>query len=424
MRDRHVASTIGLAVSVVMLVLGRGMLSFEEARDRVLSDVPLVGIERANLRDAAGRVLARSVVARGPFPPFAASAMDGYAVATASFSGEGPWTLDVGGESRVGREPAPLIRGSACRIFTGAPVPAGADTVVMQEDVTRDGHHAAFKIAPERGSHIRQAGEDLAAGAVALEAGVRLGAFQLALAASLDHPELVVAERPRVTIICTGDELRAPGEPLRPGSIAESNAIGLRLLAEQGGASVSVAPLVGDDLPATRAAVERGLASSDLLVTVGGVSVGDYDVVRPALEQAGVTLGFWKVAIKPGKPLALGRAGRVRVLSLPGNPASSMVTFALFGLPLLRAMQGDKNPLPPRLRARLGSRITRKPGRLEFVRSQLIMMADALTVVPLSNQASGAVTSMAWSDALAIVPAESTSLAEGQTVEVLRVSDA
>jgi molybdopterin molybdotransferase len=400
------------------------MLSFEEARGTVLTDVPLVGNERVNLRDAAGRVLAKAVVARGPFPPFAASAMDGYAVAVTSFTGAGPWTLEVAGESRVGREPAPLSNGAACRIFTGAPVPPGADTVVMQEDVEREGHRAVFQSAPDRGAHIRQIGEDIVAGAVALEAGARLGAFQLALAASLDHPELVVAERPRVTILCTGDELRSPGEPPRPGTIAESNSIGLRLLCEQAGASVTIAPLVGDDLSATRSAVERGLAASDLLVTVGGVSVGDHDVVRPALEQAGVTLGFWKVAIKPGKPLALGRAGRVRVLSLPGNPASSMVTFALFGLPLLRAMQGDKNPLPTLLRARLGARITRKPGRLEFVRSRLAMQDDVLTVIPLSNQASGAVTSMAWSDALAIVPSEATSLAEGEMLHVLRVSDA
>lgn len=400
------------------------MLSFEEARATVLSDVPLVGAERVNLRDAAGRVLARPLVARGPFPPFAASAMDGYAVAASCFADEGPWTLEVTGESRVGREPARLASGTACRIFTGAPVPQGADTVVMQEDVVREGPRVVFERAPDRGAHIRQLGEDIAAGAVALETGARLGAFQLALAASLDHPELVVAERPRVTVICTGDELRAPGDPVRPGTIAESNAIGLRLLAEQAGAAVTVAPLVGDDLPATRAAVERGLCSSDLLVTVGGVSVGDHDVVRPALEQAGVALGFWKVAIKPGKPLALGRAGRVRVLSLPGNPASSLVTFTLFGLPLLRAMQGDKNPLPTVLRARLGSRITRKPGRLEFVRSRLTMTGDLLTVIPLSNQASGAVTSMAWSDALAVVPAEATSLAEGEMLDVLRVSDA
>jgi molybdopterin molybdotransferase len=400
------------------------MLSFEEAQTIVLSDVPSVGSERVNLRDAAGRVLAKRVVARGPFPPFDASAMDGYAVATSSFAGPGPWTLAVKGESRVGREPPSLAAESACRIFTGAPVPPGADAVVMQEDVARDGDRASFRVAPLRGAHIRRAGEDLGAGDVGLEVGTRLGAFQLALAASLDHPELVVAARPRVTIVCTGDELRAPGEPVRPGSIAESNAIGLRLLAEQAGASVSVAPRVGDDLDATRRAIERGLESSDLLITVGGVSVGDHDVVRPALEQAGVTLGFWKVAIKPGKPLALGRRGSVRVLSLPGNPASSMVTFALFGLPLLRTMQRDKNPLPARLRARLGARLTRKPGRLEFVRSALSIEGGVLTVLPFANQASGAVTTMAWSDALAIVPAEATSLAEGEQVDVLRVADA
>jgi molybdopterin molybdotransferase len=400
------------------------MLSFEEARRTVLTEVPLVGNERVNLRDAAGRVLSKPVVARGPFPPFSASAMDGYAVATDAFGGDGPWTLEVTAESRVGRMPAPLASGTACRIFTGAPVPAGADAVVMQEDVVRDGARATFESAPARGSHIRQTGEDIAEGAVALRAGTRLGAFQLALAASLDHPELVVAERPRVTILCTGDELRAPGEPPRPGTIAESNAIGLRLLAEHAGASVTVAPLVGDDLPATRAAVERALAASDVVLTVGGVSVGDHDVVRPALEQSGVSLAFWKVAIKPGKPLALGRAGRVRVLSLPGNPASSMVTFAIFGLPLLRTMQGDESPLPMILRARLEATIAHKPGRLEFVRSRLAMKDGVLTAAPLANQASGAVTSMAWSDAFALVPAEAESLARGEAVDVFRVADA
>jgi molybdopterin molybdotransferase len=400
------------------------MLSCDEALAQVLTDVPRMSTERVSLRDAVGRVLARPVIARGPFPPFAASAMDGYAVASDAFEGAGPWTLEVTGESRVGREPPSMRRGSACRIFTGAPVPPAADTVVMQEDVTREGARATFANAPPRGSNIRRAGEDIAAGNVALEPGTRLGAFQLSLAASLDHPEIVVAQRPRVTIVCTGDELRAPGEPARPFSIAESNAIGLRVLAEQAGASVFVAPLVGDDLATTQSALERALESSDLVVTVGGVSVGDHDVVRPALERLGVALSFWKVAIKPGKPLALGRTGRVRVLALPGNPASSMVTFTLFGLPLLRTMQNDKHPLPGRLRAKLATRIARKAGRLEFIRSALSTADGVLGVRPLSNQASGAVTSMAWSDALAIVPAETTEIAEGASVDVLRVSDA
>ena len=199
------------------------MISFDEARRLVLSNVLLVNDERVALHDALGRVLARAISARGPYPPFSASAMDGYAVAISTFAGNGPWTLDVVGESRMGRLPSPLVQGTACRIFTGAAMPGGADAVVMQEDVVRDGSRATFANAPRAGAHVRNAGEDLKQGDVAMEAGTRLGAFHLALAASLDHPELVVARRPRVTVVCTGDELRAPGEPATPGKIGRAS---------------------------------------------------------------------------------------------------------------------------------------------------------------------------------------------------------
>jgi molybdopterin molybdotransferase len=400
------------------------MISFDEARRLVLAHVVPLTEERVALYDGLGRVLARAVSARGPFPPFSASAMDGYAVSTSLFEGSGPWTMDVASESRMGRLPEPLATGKACRIFTGAAMPGGADAVVMQEDVARDGSRATFAKAPRPGAHVRNAGEDLMQGDVAIEAGTRLGAFHLALAASLDHPEIVVARRPRVTIVCTGDELRAAGEPATPGTIAECNSIGLRALAEQAGAVVRIAPIVRDDRQVARASIVEALLDADLLVTVGGVSVGDHDVVRPALEDAGVELEFWKIAIKPGKPLALGRAGKTRVLSLPGNPASSMVTFSLFGLPLLRAMQGDKRPLPVVLRAPLGASLQRNPGRLEFMRANLETVDGELVVRTLPNQASGAVTSMAWADALAIIPAEATSLAKGDVVGVLRLRDA
>jgi molybdopterin molybdotransferase len=399
------------------------MISFDEARRIVLADVETVGEERVVLERAVGRVLARAVVARGPFPPFSASAMDGYAVARASFEGGGPWTLPVVGESRMGSIPPELAAGSACRIFTGAGVPKGADAVVMQEDVVRAGDRATFERAPRAGAHIRVAGEDLKEGDVAVTPGTRLGAFHLALAASLDHPELVVRRKPRVVIVCTCDELRAPGEPNRAGTIAESNSIGLLTLAEQAGASPRVAPIVRDDLASARRAFEDALADADLLVTVGGVSVGDHDVVKPALEEAGVKLEFWKVAIKPGKPLALGRRGRTRVLALPGNPASSMVTFSLFGIPLLRAMQGDGRLFPDALRAPLAANVTRSPGRLEFMRAKLSIEGQKLVVETLPNQASGAVTSMAWADALAVIPSEATSLARGEEVDVLRLAD-
>ncbi|HKQ71650.1 MAG TPA: molybdopterin-binding protein, partial [Polyangiaceae bacterium] len=179
-----------------------------------------------------------------------------------------------------------------------------------------------------------------------------------------------------------------------------------------------------DDAEATRRSIEEGLEATDLLVTVGGVSVGDHDVVRPALEQAGVLLQFWKVAIKPGKPLALGRAGKTLVLALPGNPASSMVTFSLFGMPLLRAMQGDLAPLPVVLRAKLARAVSRKPGRTEFLRARLACKGGELRVHTLANQSSGAVTSMAWADSLAILPAELADATEGTMVDILRLSDA
>ncbi len=399
------------------------MISFDEARRIVLAGVEPVGHERVPLERAVGRVLAKPIVARGPFPAFSASAMDGYAIARSSFAGSGPWTLPVVGESRMGALPPELAAGSACRIFTGAALPPGADAVVMQEDVVRDGDRATFDKAPRAAAHVRFAGEDLKEGAVAITPGTRLGAFHLALAASLDYPELVVARMPRVVIVSTGDELRAPGEPNRPGTIAESNSIGLRTLALQAGASPEVAPIVRDDRASSRASIEEALANADLLVTVGGVSVGDHDVVKPALEDAGVKLEFWKVAIKPGKPLALGRRGKAHVLALPGNPASSMVTFSLFAMPLLRAMQNDGRLFPASLRAPLAANVTRSPGRLEFMRAKLVTDGGRLAVETLPNQASGAVTSMAWADALAVIPQEATSLARGEEVDVLRLAD-
>jgi molybdopterin molybdotransferase len=400
------------------------MLSYAEARAVVVEGVQLLGEERLAVGCALGRTLSRDVRARGPLPTVSASAMDGYAVATQSFRGAGPWTLPVTGESRTGALAPPLEAGSACRIFTGAALPAGSDAVVMQEDVEQRDQRVIFKEAPREGAHVRWAGEDLASGAVALAAGTRLGPFQLALLASLDEPEVTVRRQPRVAILCTGDELRAAGEPVRAGTLAESNSIALAALVAQAGGVASVLPLVRDDGPATEAAIAQALTSCDVLVTVGGVSVGDHDVVRPALARAGVSLAFWKVAIKPGKPLALGTFGAVRVLALPGNPGSAMVTFMLFGMPLLRAMQADAAPFAPTFLLPLAAAVARRPGRLEFTRARLVLRDGATSIEVLRNQASGAVTTMAWANALAVLPADSSELPQGAPVEVLRFSDA
>ena len=400
-----------------------GLLALDEARTRLLAGVAPLSAERVPLASAAGRVLAEDLTAREPLPPFDHSAMDGYAVATQDLDGTGPWSLAVAAESSAGKDAPPLPRACACRIFTGAPVPGRADAVVMQEHVTREGDAIRFDTKPKAGQHVRRAGEDLAFGAVGLRAGTRLSPGALALAGMLDRSVVPVTRRPRLTILCTGDELREPGEGARPACIPESNSAALSAFARQAGAQVRVAPIARDEPQATLRAIEQALGGTDVLVTVGGVSVGDRDVVRPALERAGVRLTFWRVAIKPGKPLAVGRSPGGYVLGLPGNPASALVTFALFGMPLLRAMQGDASALPLLLPVRLGTERKRAADRLELVRATLGVDAGSLVARAYDNQASGAATSLAHSDGLALVPPGTGSIAAGSPVDFLRWSD-
>jgi molybdopterin molybdotransferase len=289
----------------------------------------------------------------------------------------------------------------------------------MQEEVTRDGDHAGFAARPALGAHIRRRAEDLAEGACALTRGTRLTPFQIGLAAAVDRSEFLVARRPRVTILCTGEELRSPGSPAIPGTIPDSNGPSLAALVAAAGGVPQLAPRTGDDLAATEAAIRSALRGSDLLLTVGGVSVGEHDLVRAALARVGAELEFWKVQIRPGKPLAFGRFGETLILGLPGNPVSAQLTFALFGMPLIRAMQGDRQPLPPRSRARLRSALRQTPGRTGFYRAQL----QGDWAITATNQASGSAVSLAHADALLILPAESSGLAAGESVEMIRLAE-
>ena len=392
------------------------MLSFEDARRRLLGLARVLGEERVSVEAAAGRVLRESITSPADHPPFDQSTMDGYAVRAADCVQNTKMPLaDI--ESRAGGPmPSPLPSGHGMRIFTGAPMPDGADAVVIQEEVTRQGATIAFEKAPPKGRFVRPRGQDLKKGDIALESGTRLGPAHCALVASLDRAWVRAALRPSVTILATGDELRDPGTAGGdPTAIPDANGIALAALVRFAGASARIAPSVGDDRDATRAAIRNAIASSDVVVTVGGASVGDHDHVKPAMEAEGVTLDFWKVAIKPGKPLIVGRKGDVIVLGVPGNPASAMVTFALFGVPLLRAMQGDRRVLPTSVRAKLAKPIEREAGRLELYRAVL----EEGVVTTLGNQASGAIVSMARANALAVVQAETTSLAAGDAVDVL-----
>jgi molybdopterin molybdotransferase len=402
------------------------VIDFDEALARLLGSAQALGAERVPLEDACGRVLAEDIVAPAPMPAFDYSSMDGYAVLAREFEGDGPWDLAVVGESAAGGDAPDLVPGTTCRIFTGARLPAGADAVVMQEKVQRRDATATFRARPRDGENVRRRGEDLAEGAIALGRGARLTPGRVALVAAQDRPHAFVARRPLVTILATGDELRAPGQrfpPPRPGTIPESNGYFVAAAARAAGARTRIAPFVPDDHDAARRAVEEALRGSDVIVTIGGVSVGDHDVMRSALEAAGVVIDFWKVKIKPGKPLAVGRAGAVQVVGLPGNPASASLTFLLFGVPLLRALQGDAASLPPRLRAVLSATRAREPGREEFLRARLETAGGELRVRPLPNQSSGAVTSFAEADALAVLPAARGTIEEGSLVDVIRLAD-
>ncbi|MDB4987713.1 MAG: Molybdopterin biosynthesis protein MoeA, partial [Myxococcaceae bacterium] len=298
------------------------MKSAEQASAEILAAFEPIGEERVALLSGLGRFLSQDVVAREDLPGFDNSAMDGYALRSAQTAAASPATpalFTVVGESRAGGPlPSTLAPDSAMRIFTGAPMPADADAVVMQEDTTRDGDRLRVTSAARRDENVRKRGSDLRAGALALARGSRLSAGSIGLCASQDVASVSVYRRPRVAILATGDELRDIGEPARPGSIVNSNAYALAAQVLEAGAEPWVLPPSRDLLEEATRAIRSGLAA-DVLVICGGVSVGEYDVVRDALVASGIALDFWKIRMKPGKPVAFARAGRVPVLGLPGN---------------------------------------------------------------------------------------------------------
>ena len=313
------------------------MISVEEALEAVLSLVGPCGAEAVPLREAGGRVLAEPVVAPRDQPPFAASAMDGYAVRSADATPGA--TLRLIGEAAAGRPWGGTVEpGTAVRIFTGAPVPEGADRVVIQEDAARDGERVSLGKRLDPGPNVRPAGGDFAAGS-RMEPPVRLTPERIALAAAMGCASPRVARRPVVALMATGDELAPPGEPLSEGQVVASNAYGLAAMAEAEGAEARLLPIARDD----RASLEAGFAlaeGADLIVTIGGASVGEHDLVAPVVEALGMDLAFHRVAMRPGKPLMAGRLGRSAVLGLPGNPVSALVCGRVFMVPMIRRMLG------------------------------------------------------------------------------------
>jgi molybdopterin molybdotransferase len=415
-------------------------MSLDEALSRLLSTVePLsladAGVQTLPTLEADGRVLAETLVSGLHVPPQDNSSMDGYAVRSADLAQATPVRpvrLGVSQRIPAGQVPGPLQAGTVARIFTGATLPAGADAVVMQEDATgveADGQSwAVFSRAPAAGAWVRRAGEDVSRGAVVLEAGTRLGPAQLGLAASLGRDRLVVCRRPRVALLSTGDELVMPGtvlpQAMPPGAIYNSNRFFLCALLRRMGCEVSDLGLVPDRREATVQALQQAAGGHDLILTSGGVSVGEEDHIKPAVEQLGA-LDLWQIAMKPGKPFAHGHvrrttgSGAAHFIGLPGNPVSSFVTFVLLVRPFLLRLQGAECAAAPVQSLPAHFDLPRADRRREFLRVRRNAQGG-LDLFP--NQSSGVLTSAVWADGLVDHPAGAT-IAHGDLLRYISLAD-
>jgi molybdopterin molybdotransferase len=390
--------------------------TIEEAQALVLARAQPLAAEPVAVAVAAGRVTAEAATAVVDLPPFASSAMDGFAVRAA----DAPGRLTVVDRAAAG-SPAELALGAgeAIEISTGGVVPAGADAVVPIEYVVQDDNAIELAEAVAPGAHVRPRGGDIATGDVVAPAGVRLGPAQLGALAAAGIAEISCVRRPRVALLATGSELVPVGTPLGPGQIYESNGLMLAAALAAVGADIELLPTVADDESAHREALERGLAA-DVLVTSGGVSVGPHDLVRRIEAELGVEEVFWRVAIKPGKPISFGVRGATLVFGLPGNPVSSLVGCELFVKPALRALQGLDDPLPRVECGVLAAALRRNDARDEFVRARSRLDRDGVVLEPLSGQESHMIARAAAADALVHVPRGEGALAAGSSVRWIR----
>ncbi|MDP1733853.1 MAG: molybdopterin molybdotransferase MoeA [Sulfuritalea sp.] len=394
-----------------------GMLDFEDALARLLAGAaPACETESVPTQAAAGRILAQGLRSTIDVPPLDNTSMDGYALRCADVPAAGT-RLVVAQRIAAGSVGHVLAPGTAARIFTGAPLPAGADAVVMQEACAVDNGSVTVNHVPRVGEWIRRRGEDIAAGAEVLAAGTRLSAAHVGVAASVGAAQLTVFRRLRVALFSTGDELAMPGEPLKPGGIYNSNRYTLRALLEGLGCEVADLGIVPDSRDATRAALRVAAAGNDLILTSGGVSVGEEDHVKPAVEAEGA-LDLWKIAIKPGKPLAFGRVGAVAFIGLPGNPVSSFVTFVMLVRPFILTAQGAAGVMPRAQALRADFSCPGDPRR-EFLRAR-INAEGVLELFP--NQSSGVLTSCTWADGLIDNPPRQA-IARGDIVRFLPFSE-
>ncbi|MBI2256751.1 MAG: molybdopterin molybdotransferase MoeA [Proteobacteria bacterium] len=396
------------------------MLPVAEAQQRILDCFsPLVG-EVVGIDRAMGRVLAEPVVARLSQPPAAVSAMDGYAVRAADIA-KLPVDLRVIGTIAAGIEPAVTLKaGEAARIFTGAVLPQGSDTVVIQENCDRDGDRVTLREGSTvLGQHVRASGNDFRLGEIGLEAGRLLSARDVALAAAMNWPSVTVARRPRIALLSTGDELQHPGEPLGPAQIIASNGIGLAAFVTACGGEPINLGIARDNMADLHRALD-GARGADVLVTTGGASVGELDLIQQALKDKGAKLDFWKIAMRPGKPVMFGTLGALPVLGLPGNPVSAIVTATLFLRPVIQRLLGQKGTDTGPVFARLGTPLKANDQRQDYLRAALTRGSDGgLVASPFPKQDSAMLSLIAKADALIIRPPHAPAAKEGDVTEVL-----
>ena len=398
------------------------MIEFEEARALVLSALKTRPPESVLLAEALGRTLARDIKARENIPPFDKATMDGYALRAEDIRASGKDAaveLEVLEDLPAGRVSRRSVgRGQAVRIMTGAPLPKGADAVVMVEDTERSGGRVIIRRAVRPADNTGQAGEDLKKGELVLERGAVIGPAETGMLAATGLARVPVVRRPKLAVIATGDEIVEPGERKAAGQIRNSNGPALLAMALRAGADAKYLGIARDSSSSLRAKLARA-KGTDILVLTGGVSVGDYDLVKDELRAAGVKPVFWQVRIKPGKPVFFGRRGSQLVFGLPGNPTSAMVTFLLFVQPAIERLLGRTNPGPRAGRAVLTEDVVIKPGRTQFLRGVLDAEGPVLTVAPYPDQKSGILRSMVRSQVLIAVQADVSRLEKGRDVEIL-----
>lgn len=392
------------------------LMPFESALQQLLGTVSSVrDTETIALEQATGRVLAQDICSAIAVPPAANSAMDGYAVNTASL----PPSLCIPVSQRIaaGEQGEMLQPGTAARIFTGSEIPPGADAVVMQEQCQRDGEQVQLMIVPEVGDHIRPAGQDIQPGQEVVKAGTRLDGRHLGVLASVGIAKVAVYRRIRVAILTTGDELVMPGQSCNAGKIFNSNYFTLQGLLERLGVEVIFPGIVADNPDLTSLALLEASEQADLIISSGGVSVGEEDHVKAAVERLG-ELMLWRLAIKPGKPLAYGRVGETPFIGLPGNPAAVLVTFLMLARPYILKLQGVEQVLPARFKVK--SRYTRSKAvaRQEFLRAALSTEGGELSAGPAHSQSSGVLSSSVLSDGLLVIPSGET-VAQGDTLDFI-----